>query len=346
MIARIFAVSTCLLWASCVCAQTTPQNYDFQWRTIGSPNNPAYSGPDTHGIVTGRGSVPYVYRMSQLEVTSSQWVEFANSIGTIGDPFRIGEDALGGFEGGATGPNNTYHYTLQAGFPGIGQYPVSYIPWLNAARYCNWLHNGKQGSLAALETGAYDLRSYNINPTTANAALIHREPGAQFWIPSLDEWMKAGHFDPNGDGPGQSRWWQYPITSDTAPVSGLSPALGGTGQTNAAYYATNPSAPYQTFLAGMYPSTPNPWGILDMSGGVSEWLEDSSPFFAGDRRYDGTSLYTTSTLLDRIDTIGEGYLASTYTELGMRIAASIPAPQTFCGCVAVFALAPSRRRKS
>ena len=345
MLAQFTAISTSLLFSSVLYAQSS-QNYDFQWRTIGAPNNPAYTGPDSHGMVTGRGSVPYVYRMSQIEVTSTQWVEFANAIGAIGDPFRIGEDALGGFEGGATGPNNTYHYTLQTGFPGIGQYPVSGTPWLNAARYCNWLHNGKQTSLAALETGAYDLQTYNSNPTPANSALIHREPNALFWLPTLDEWLKSGHFDPNGNGPGQSRWWQYSTTSDTAPISGLSPLLGGLGQTNAAFYASNPNAPYRTFLAGMYPGTQSPWGVLDMSGGVSEWLEGQGIFFVGDRQYDGSSLYATDTLIDRVDAIGQRYFTTSYSDVGVRIASAIPSPQTFCGCVMAFAWTTIRRRKS
>ncbi|HMN41954.1 MAG TPA: SUMF1/EgtB/PvdO family nonheme iron enzyme [Phycisphaerales bacterium] len=328
-----------------VLGQAAPPNYDFQWQTIGSPGNTAYHGPDLGGVVTGRGSVPYVYRMARLEVTSTQWVEFANVIGAIGDPFRIGEDALGGFEGGVTGPNNTYHYSIQGGFPGIGQYPVSRIPWLNGARYCNWLQNGKQASLVALENGAYDLRAYNADPTSANAGLIHREPGAQFWIPSIDEWVKAGHFDPNGNGPGQAKWWQYPITSDTAPVSGVSPLFGGTGQTNAALYATNPNTPYQTLLAGAYPAVQSPWGLLDLSGGVSELLEDRGVFDSV-RYADGSTLYLTDVSTDRVDQFADVGIAGSPYWFGLRIASAIPTPHTFCGCIVAIALAHTRRRRS
>jgi hypothetical protein len=338
-------VLACALSAHIARGQAVPPNYDFQWQTIAAPNNPAYTGPDLHGHVTGRGSVPYTFRMSKLEVTTSQWLEFANTIGAIGDPYRIGEDALWGAEGGATGPNNTYHYALQSGFPGIGLATVTRISWLNAARYCNWLQNSKAASISALTSGVYDLRAYEANPSSVTAATIQRSPTAQFWIPSLDESLKAGHFDPNGNGPGQSRWWQYSTTSDTAPVTGVSPIWGGTGQTNAGLWPINPSAPYQTFLSDQYPTVQSPWGLLDTSGGASEWLEDTNVTGSIYREYVGSTLYNQSSLqLDRIDEIGATFLTGAFNDLGLRIASAIPAPQAFCGCIVVLALGQSRKR--
>ena len=54
-------------------------NYDFQWSTIGALGNAAYGGGPL-GEFAGRGSVAYSYRMSTLEVTSSQWLEYRNII--------------------------------------------------------------------------------------------------------------------------------------------------------------------------------------------------------------------------------------------------------------------------
>ncbi|MBL9002240.1 MAG: hypothetical protein JNK25_13995, partial [Phycisphaerae bacterium] len=58
-------------------AQPDPSGIDFV--TIGAPGNPAYSGPDVNNTVTGRGSVPYEYRLGRTEVTTAQWMEFYNA---------------------------------------------------------------------------------------------------------------------------------------------------------------------------------------------------------------------------------------------------------------------------
>ncbi|MBL9002355.1 MAG: hypothetical protein JNK25_14585, partial [Phycisphaerae bacterium] len=55
-------------------AQPDPSGIDFV--TVGAPGNPAYSGPDVNQTVTGRGSVPYEYRLGRTEVTTAQWMEF------------------------------------------------------------------------------------------------------------------------------------------------------------------------------------------------------------------------------------------------------------------------------
>jgi hypothetical protein len=67
----------CLAAAACLAspalAQPDPSGIDFV--TIGAVNNPAYSGPDNNNAVTGRGSVPYEYRLGRTEVTTAQWME-------------------------------------------------------------------------------------------------------------------------------------------------------------------------------------------------------------------------------------------------------------------------------
>lgn len=56
----------------------TVPDYDFQWATIIDVNNPAYGGGPL-GELSGRGSVPYEYRISRLELTSAQFLEFVNT---------------------------------------------------------------------------------------------------------------------------------------------------------------------------------------------------------------------------------------------------------------------------
>ncbi|MBL9000834.1 MAG: hypothetical protein JNK25_06825, partial [Phycisphaerae bacterium] len=58
-------------------AQPDPSGIEFV--TVGAPGNPAYAGPDNNNLVTGRGSVPYEFRIGRTEVTTAQWVEFYNA---------------------------------------------------------------------------------------------------------------------------------------------------------------------------------------------------------------------------------------------------------------------------
>ena len=70
-------IATVLLGASAALAQGDPSGISFV--TIGSPNNPAYYRDDPQHLLTGRGSVPYDYRIGQYEVTTAQWVDFYNT---------------------------------------------------------------------------------------------------------------------------------------------------------------------------------------------------------------------------------------------------------------------------
>ncbi|MCA9274260.1 MAG: hypothetical protein KDA31_14590, partial [Phycisphaerales bacterium] len=61
-------------------AQPAPPDYGFNFITIGDVGNAAYDGPDQRGVVTGRGSVDYEYRIARTEVTTGQFVEFLNGV--------------------------------------------------------------------------------------------------------------------------------------------------------------------------------------------------------------------------------------------------------------------------
>jgi formylglycine-generating enzyme required for sulfatase activity len=105
------------------------------------------------------GSVSYDYRISSYEITNSQYVEFLNAVG-MSDTYGIyvaemGEDIRGGIL--RNGVNGFYVYSSKAN---MQNKPVNFMTWFNAARYCNWLHNGKpRGSQTSstTEDGAYPL---------------------------------------------------------------------------------------------------------------------------------------------------------------------------------------------
>src|SRR5690606_36322403 len=145
----------------------------------------------------------------------------------------------------------------------------SVMGWRYIARYCNWLHNGMptgpDAEQWAFETGAYDTSTFTRNPDGSFNDQRERSPGARFFIPSWDEWVKAVYWDPERN-EGEGGWRMYPY-GDTVPVPG-DPDEGG--QTNASLNDVG------TFDVGSYPDWTTPWGLLDASGGATEWLEFAS----------------------------------------------------------------------
>ena len=312
-------------------AQAGPDGYDFV--TVGAPNNPAYFGEDPFNLVTGRGSVGYEYKIGRTEVTTAQWVEFYNAAYARPDPLPFstarwfGRPVLWGGAGDPTYTGPGRRYRVATSIPNAAMLPVSGIPWRTAAILCNLLENGKGTAQSDFMNGAYDVTTFtpeHANPTF-NDQVAHN-PSARYWIPTLDEWMKAVHYDPNGNGPGQGRWWQQPNGSDTPLIYGPPTSFGGngTGQANAGFRLTN-HAEYDIPL-GSYPEVQSPWGLLDAAGATDEWMED---IFTRNgvmyRMFDGTGWGSVDDS-DFVWGYGADYVDVRDTDRGFRIASSIPGP--------------------
>lgn len=228
--------------------------------------------PTEQSHTYGRGGVAYDYRIGRTEITTAQWIQFANTFETLGGQWtNFAEPTFWGAEPDPnyTGPGQRW---VVSDTTGAGNYPVGGISWRTAAMYCNWLCNGQSPSTTALQNGAYDASTFTTNSNnTYNDQLAHN-PGARFWIPTLDEWLKAAHYDPNRNGPGQVGWWMYPNRSDTQMIYGPPPG----GQANAGAY----NFPYGWYTPlGSYPGQTSAFGLLDAAGEAREWVEE--PWFAG-----------------------------------------------------------------
>src|SRR5690606_22099076 len=90
---------------------------------------------------------------------------------------------------------------------------VGNISWRGAAIYCNWLHNGQSTDRAAFLNGAYDVSTFGGGAFEFTDQATHN-PGARYWIPTWDEWLKAAHYDPDRNGPDQGGWWLYSNGTD------------------------------------------------------------------------------------------------------------------------------------
>jgi sulfatase modifying factor 1 len=222
--------------------------------TVGNPGNAA--DPQTGGLY---GAVSYTYRIGTYEVTNDQYTEFLNAVAKT-DTYGLYIIDMGSASarGGITrsGSPGGYVYTVKTN---MGDKPVNFVSWYDAARFTNWLGNG-QGN-GSTETGAYTL--------SGDTGIITKNAGATFWIPSEDEWYKAAYYDPSKGGTGG--FWQYPTKSDSAPEIAAADATGSVSNpgANVANYTLGADWNAQN---GNVTTTP-----ISPPSGPSQWLFQGPP---------------------------------------------------------------------
>lgn len=329
-----------VLLTSIVVASRT--NADPTFVTVGAANNPAYNGPDPIGVVTGRGSVPYEYRIAQTELTTGEWIEFLNTFSDVAAPHPFWPAVPNGYMGAVpdaswSGAGLRWQLVNE---PNAARTSVYGISWRMAALYCNWLTNGKQSSTASLITGAYDTTTWGETIDEFGYTLYtdaeHRMPTATYFIPTFDEWLKAAHYDPDRYGPDQGGWWRFSNSSDSPPV----PGPPGVGETSAGW--EGPNSIELDLPVGSYASTQSPWGLLDTSGGAAEWCEDY--YIPNFRYYDGSSaMYSDPNQI--IEDVAWFGAAWPFDGAGLRLGSVVPSPGSL-GICAIAVVALFRRKRT
>ena len=322
------------LIAPCAVAQIDPSGIDFV--TIGAVNNPAYSGPDNNFAVTGRGSVSYEYRIGRTEVTTSQWLEFYNNFyGRV--PHLTAPVRWGAFD---RGQGQSPRFAL-SNFPDADLFPVSGPSWRTAAMFCNWLHNDKSTDLSAVMNGAYDVSTFGYATGTNVFTDQHtRNSDAKYWIPSLDEWIKAGFYDPNHGGQGVGGWWWNTPAATNVPLIHGPP---GQGEANTGFDL--PGGGHFRIPLGAYPDVQSPWGLLDMAGATKEFTETVRTVNGERVRSIAGSHWTAGVSgVDAIYMIGDEFPSSPSLFHGLRVAAAVPTPGAVVVVVSLAGCVLRRRR--
>jgi formylglycine-generating enzyme required for sulfatase activity len=289
-------------------------SFSGEFVTVGDPGNTA----DT----TTYGAVSQTFDIMKFEFTNQQYVQFLNSVDATGNKTNgiynelMGTDARGGISftsGAATG----FKYAVRTN---MGDKPVNFVSWFDAARVSNWLHNGAT-STSDMETGAYTLN----NAFTGNAVALNT--GARFFIPSENQWYKAAYYK---GGSTTAGYWAYATqSSDSVPTSVS--AIGGNGGTGNG--SAGSSGNFANYNRGAdwngqngnvttvgTNGGPSAYGAFDMSGNVREWndLNSSSSFslrgIRGGNWTNGSSiLLSSSSRFDLVPSLeGDG--------LGFRVA--------------------------
>ena len=340
-VARVRALAAALVFvafafgvpASAV-AGVMPPDYGMSWRTIGDPGNRlpnAAETPPWAPLQFPYGSVNHTYRLTTTEVTNRQYIDFVRAY-LVFNPGVTNLTGISGFDiqvshGTATHLNGDPDFAAN-------------MSWEYAARYANWLHNNKAMNAQAFEQGVYDTSTFYRDANGVNHHQNVPSPGAKYWIPTTDEWIKAAFWDPRKNN-GAGGYWTRPNGSDTPLVPGI-PGITPGAQTSAGTWVEPP--------VGYFPEVTSPWGLLDMSGGVAEMTSTVDTNDLGWRAHGGAgSSWGDSLSADRLSVAFSSIAAGTWNQasdfVGLRLASAVPSP-SIIGTVPMLSLFLLSRKRT
>jgi len=263
--------------------------------TVGNPGNAVdpSDGDSGTGGTQNFGAVAYVFQIGKTEVTLTQYAAFLNAVAAT-DTFGLfnssmeTENAIKGID--QNGISGSFTYAVI----GDGTRPVSYVSWFDAARFCNWLHNGRPSG--AQDTTTTENGAYPLNGATSGGLTITRNPGAKNWIPSEDEWYKAAYHQPAGQLGDVDDYWLYPTKSNAMPGNTIGVA---TPSNHVNFFTSVFSVTQGSFdsnlnhlsAVGAYPGSASFYETFDQGGNLFEWNDAAiSGSFRGLRggSWDGT----------------------------------------------------------
>jgi sulfatase modifying factor 1 len=304
----------------------------IDWVTVGDPGNAADD--------TTYGAVADSFQIMKYEWTNSQYVQFLNAIDPDGvnpnDVYNanMGTSALSGISFD-TNSSSGSKYAVRAN---MADKPVNLVSWWDAARVANWLHNGAQtyGSSDASASAPQNTGAYTLGTSTSSFP-PGRNPGAQFYIPTEDQWYKAAYYKGGGTNAG---YWDYATQSDTDPtkVTASETGIGSAGSTgNSANYGN--TANWNGTLVGNVTTVgtnggPGAYGTFDMNGNVFEWNDltgDAGPGTTRGTRGGNLNLTVVSLQSDDYQLRATQYFSG---EAGFRLAAPVPEPSTYAMALA------------
>ena len=326
------AAAACLVavLGAATTAHAAPITID--WVTVSDPGNTA----DTSTY----GAVADPFRIMKFEFTNQQYTAFLNSVAAT-DTYSLYNTNMGSNgRGGITrsGSSGSFTYSVRSN---MGDKPVNFVSWFDAARVANWLQNG-QGS-GDTETGAYTLSG----ATSGTAPAVNS--GASFYIPTENQWYKAAFYNQSLNS-GSGGYATYGNGSSTIPTPvSAGPSGDGSSGPNGNFVNYRNDADWNSLNGNVTTvgtnGSPSSYGLFDMSGNAWEWndLTGTTGLLRGLRGggWDGSQFDISSS--DRSQIVPDD--ENNYT--GFRLAA-VPEPTTLCMALAGLAsggFSMWRRRK-
>jgi formylglycine-generating enzyme required for sulfatase activity len=165
-----------------------------------------------YGLDSKLGQVNYTYNIQNQLVTNTEYCDYLNSIDPSGSKkYHIYDERMDTSSVGGIIYDNCndigYKYSIKNNF---ADKPVTFIKWIMAAQYCNWLTNDKSSDILSITSGSYDTASLYNNPISISGC--YRQDTAKYFLPSENEWYKAAYYDSS-----INKYWTYGTKSDEPP---------------------------------------------------------------------------------------------------------------------------------
>ena len=246
--------------------------------TVGDPGNET--------DVTGYGRVDDTYSIGTYEVTIGEYAAFLNAVARD-DSYGLYDPNMASMKNSAgiarTGSAGSYSYAPVDNFGDSTDRPISYVNWFDAARFANWMANGRpigaQGPTTT-ENGAYAVNGATRGVAPARNAVNPNTGGAPtFALPTEDQWYKAAYYAPGLNG-GTGGYYLYATQSNEGPGNTIG---SGANQVNYiddfsgsnTYSVTQQPAidATQNYLTdvGYFRQSPSHYGAFDLNGNVYAW---------------------------------------------------------------------------
>jgi sulfatase modifying factor 1 len=261
-------------------ANVVLSNSSYELVTIGNPGN---SNDDT-----GFGAVSYSYRIGKYSVTIREYTDFLNAVAKT-DTYSLYHTEMATDLNSAgisrSGASGNYVYSVMNNSGISANRPITYVTWFNAARFANWMSNGKpvgSQNRTTTENGAYAL-----NGTTSGIApaknLINPNTGSAptYYIPLENEWYKAAYYNPM-----LNSYYDFATKSNTAPGNTIGHQLNQANYfiANGKGFSVTQSLTFhsrtQNYLTdvGSFTASASYYGTFDQNGDADQWNDlDGTP---------------------------------------------------------------------
>ena len=145
------------------------QSINYSLVTVANPNNES-------DVLTGFGRVNYIYQIGKYDVTIGQYTAFLNAIAKT-DTYDLYDTRMATDLNSAgisrSGNSGSYSYAVMNNSGSSANRPITYVTWLDAARFANWMANGQPSGAqnsSTTENGAYNLNgAMNGNAVIRNS---------------------------------------------------------------------------------------------------------------------------------------------------------------------------------
>jgi sulfatase modifying factor 1 len=267
---------------------------------------------------TSYGAVGYGYHVGTYEVTNSQYVSFLNATGSTNAHGVYNSSMNSSTHGGIqqSGTSGSFTYSVKAE---MGNKPVNYVSFWDAARFTNYLTTG------GTESGVYNLGGVTAptNNTVTRDATAWNAGGVA--IASEDEWYKAAYYK---GGSTTAGYWDYAHQSDSITTADANYAMSVGTLTD----------------VGTYSGAASYYGTFDQGGNVWEFNDAIvSSTTRGERSgaFGFSAVYLQSSYRGSDDPTDE------FGGIGFRISslAPIPEPSTYAAIFGSLALAVATMRR-